>query len=93
MAVWSLKKEQAAQVEVLPLVRMPLLRVCSCYPCGFRCISLVLWESGKPCEKEFNSGYFFLWRFFLRRFLRLCVAILWPFLFFPLGIVAEGYKG
>lgn len=32
-------------------------------------------------------AYFFLWRFFLRRFLRLWVAILWPFLFFPLGIV------
>jgi len=30
--------------------------------------------------------YFFLWRFLRRRFLRLCVAILWPFLFFPLGI-------
>jgi len=31
--------------------------------------------------------YFFLWRFFLRRFLRLWVAILWPFLFFPLGML------
>ena len=33
--------------------------------------------------------YFFLWRFLRRRFLRLCVAILWPFLFFPLGIVVN----
>jgi hypothetical protein len=31
-------------------------------------------------------GYFFLCLFFLRRFLRLCVAILCFFLFFPLGI-------
>jgi hypothetical protein len=31
--------------------------------------------------------YFFLCLFFLRRFLRLCVAILCFFLFFPLGIV------
>ncbi|MCB0781492.1 MAG: hypothetical protein KDC03_18540, partial [Flavobacteriales bacterium] len=30
---------------------------------------------------------FFLWRFFRKRFLRLCVAILWRFLFFPQGIV------
>ena len=30
--------------------------------------------------------YFFLWRFFLKRFLRLWVAILCLFLFFPLGI-------
>jgi hypothetical protein len=33
------------------------------------------------------TGYFFLCLFFLRRFLRLCVAILCFFLFFPLGIV------
>lgn len=32
-------------------------------------------------------AYFFLWRFFLRRFLRLWVAILCFFLFLPLGIV------
>jgi hypothetical protein len=32
------------------------------------------------------SNYFFLCLFFLRRFLRLCVAILCFFLFFPLGI-------
>jgi hypothetical protein len=32
-------------------------------------------------------GYFFLCLFFLRRFLRLCVAILCFFRFFPLGIV------
>jgi hypothetical protein len=31
--------------------------------------------------------FFFLWRFFLSRFLRLCVAILWRFLFFPEGMV------
>ncbi len=31
-------------------------------------------------------NYFFLCLFFLRRFLRLCVAILCFFLFFPLGI-------
>ena len=93
MAVWSLKKRTgragggfAAGADAtstglfLLSLRLPLHLPC------FR-------ESGKPCEKEFNSGYFFLWRFFLRRFLRLCVAILWPFLFFPLGIVAEGYKG
>jgi hypothetical protein len=32
------------------------------------------------------SDYFFLCLFFLRRFLRLCVAILCFFLFLPLGI-------
>jgi len=31
-------------------------------------------------------NYFFLWRFFLKRFLRLWVAILWRFLFLPQGI-------
>ncbi len=31
-------------------------------------------------------SYFFLCLFFLKRFLRLCVAILCLFLFFPLGI-------
>ena len=34
-----------------------------------------------------TENYFFLCLFFLRRFLRLCVAILCFFLFFPLGIV------
>jgi len=34
-----------------------------------------------------RRNYFFLCLFFLRRFLRLCVAILCFFLFFPLGIV------
>jgi len=33
-----------------------------------------------------NIDYFFLCRFFLKRFLRLWVAILCLFLFFPLGI-------
>ena len=33
-----------------------------------------------------GTDYFFLCLFFLRRFLRLCVAILCLFLFFPLGI-------
>lgn len=32
------------------------------------------------------QAYFFLCLFFLKRFLRLCVAILCLFLFFPLGI-------
>ncbi len=36
-----------------------------------------------------QPDYFFLWRFFLSLFLRLCVAILWPFLFFPLGIIID----
>ncbi|EIW91904.1 hypothetical protein HMPREF1322_0164 [Porphyromonas gingivalis W50] len=31
--------------------------------------------------------FFFLWRFFFNLFLRLCVAILCLFLFFPLGIM------
>ena len=34
-----------------------------------------------------TRDYFFLCLFFLRRFLRLCVAILCFFLFLPLGIV------
>ncbi|WP_289701586.1 hypothetical protein, partial [Duncaniella muris] len=40
------------------------------------------------CEQELGlrKNYFFLWRFLRRRFLRLWVAILWPFLFFPLGM-------
>lgn len=33
-----------------------------------------------------STDYFFLCRFFLRRFLRLWVAILWRFRFFPLGM-------
>lgn len=33
-----------------------------------------------------KTGYFFLCLFFLSLFLRLCVAILCLFLFFPLGI-------
>ncbi len=33
-----------------------------------------------------QQAYFFLCLFFLKRFLRLCVAILCLFLFFPLGI-------
>jgi hypothetical protein len=33
-----------------------------------------------------QAGYFFLCLFFLNRFLRLWVAILWRFLFFPLGM-------
>ncbi len=34
-----------------------------------------------------RKNYFFLCLFFLKRFLRLCVAILCLFLFLPLGIV------
>lgn len=44
---------------------------------------------GFPEKSIFSKNqeyYFFLWRFFLKRFLRLCVAILCLFLFFPLGI-------
>lgn|GEM_PF-1819283 len=33
-----------------------------------------------------KNYFFFLCLFFFRRFLRLWVAILWAFLFFPLGI-------
>ncbi len=36
---------------------------------------------------EDNQNYFFLCLFFRKRFLRLWVAILCRFLFFPLGIV------
>jgi len=35
--------------------------------------------------------FFFLWRFFLSRFLRLCVAILWRFLFLPQGICVQRF--
>mgnify|MGYP000020235966 CR=1 FL=1 len=35
--------------------------------------------------------FFFLWRFFLSLFLRLCVAILCLFLFLPLGIMRRYY--
>ena len=31
--------------------------------------------------------HFFLWRFLRNLFFRLCVAILWRFLFLPLGMV------
>jgi hypothetical protein len=42
-----------------------------------------------PCVISENYRLFFLWRFFLRRFLRLWVAILWRLRFFPDGIVLE----
>ena len=37
--------------------------------------------------KIFSDYYFFLCLFLRNLFLRLCVAILWPFLFLPLGIL------
>jgi hypothetical protein len=40
-----------------------------------------------PSAQADGKDYFFLCLFFLSRFLRLCVAILCFFLFFPLGIV------
>jgi len=42
--------------------------------------------SGMQKHKE---NYFFLCLFFLKRFLRLCVAILCLFLFLPLGIILK----
>jgi hypothetical protein len=42
-------------------------------------------EKREPNRKAEN--YFFLCLFFRKRFLRLCVAILCLFLFFPLGIL------
>jgi hypothetical protein len=53
------------------------------------------YEFAQPEKKTARSGYgeqllcyrfFFLWRIFRRRFLRLCVAILCRLRFFPLGI-------
>ncbi|MEY3503421.1 MAG: hypothetical protein RL349_12 [Bacteroidota bacterium] len=38
-----------------------------------------------------KNYFFFLWRFFLSLFLRLCVAILCLFLFLPLGIMRRCY--
>lgn len=35
-----------------------------------------------------NAYFFFLWRFLRKRFFRLCVAILWRFLFLPQGMFA-----
>jgi hypothetical protein len=45
------------------------------------CLTLI--EKEKASE---NAFYFFLWRFFLRRFFRLCLAIFARFLFLPQGI-------
>jgi hypothetical protein len=36
-----------------------------------------------------KNYFFFLCRFLRRRFLRLCVAILWRFLFFPQGMASS----
>jgi hypothetical protein len=43
---------------------------------------------GATSKTDENSAYFFLCLFFLKRFLRLWVAILCLFLFLPLGIVS-----
>jgi len=43
----------------------------------------------KPAISYQEITYFFLCLFFLKRFLRLCVAILCLFLFFPFGIVIK----
>jgi hypothetical protein len=44
-------------------------------------------SKGFSCSDDSSSkNYFFLCLFFLRRFLRLCVAILCLFLFLPLGM-------
>lgn len=50
-----------------------------------------MFKNDLRAEEPRSSGYyFFLWRFFLKRFLRLWVAILCFFRFLPLGIV-PGY--
>ena len=43
-----------------------------------------------PAAATPREAYFFLWRFLRRRFLRLCVAILWRFLFLPQGMMLGG---
>jgi hypothetical protein len=43
-------------------------------------------RAGPPVRLRKNYLLRFLWRFFLSLFFRLCVAILWRFLFLPHGM-------
>ncbi len=70
----------------IPLVsREQFVRAEFCCGCTDWCYHAHLYTL---CRKQdhVRQGYFFLCLFFLKRFLRLWVAILCLFLFFPLGI-------
>ena len=73
----------------LRLFRGEILWVCGSIAVQFQpptnlFVWLIRWTKCRVIMEE--PTYFFLWRFLRRRFLRLCVAILWRFLFLPLGI-------